>query len=129
MENYTSFSSKAKLLIADDNKEILRQWQLFLRKSPVDYVTAENGLQATESFIEGNFYAAFLDINMPEMNGFEAAKIIKEINPNCYILAVSSRDSEEDLRLMCEAGFDEFMSKPFDIHEALEKVNCLGTLH
>lgn len=129
MKNCTSIPTIKKLLIADDSKEIRRQWQLFLSGIPIDYVTAENGLQATESFIQGDFCAAFLDIDMPEMNGLEAAKIMREMNPSCYILAVSSRDSEEDLRLMCEAGFDEFMSKPFNIHQALEKVNCIATLH
>ena len=116
-----------KILIADDSKEVLVQWSVFLKHSKVEYKTAENGREATEDFGKDHYDAVFLDIDMPEMNGFEAAKIIKRLKPNCPVLAISSRDSNEDFLLMGQAGFDGYLTKPLRASEAFEKINCLLT--
>jgi CheY-like chemotaxis protein len=65
---------------------------------------------------------ALLDINMPDMNGLDATRIIKEVNHDMPIVALSAYAFEENIREAKEAGCDEFMAKPFRVEDLLDVV-------
>ena len=118
-------SLKKKILIADDSIEILRIWEIFLGSSRVSYVTTTNGFEASKAFMEDDYGAVFLDIDMPEMDGIEAAKFIKNVDPNVPVIAVTALNSKDDLQKMDEAGFDAHLCKPVNMFEALGKIEAL----
>lgn len=114
-----------KILIADDSIEMRRFWKVFLQYSNLNYHFVKNGKEASEKFLKENYDAVLLDIEMPEMDGYEAAIFIKSINPNCPMMAVSSKDSEEDLQKMYKVGFDSFMAKLIDLKAAMNRIYSL----
>jgi CheY-like chemotaxis protein len=63
-----------------------------------------------------------MDIRMPEMNGLDATRIIKEIDHDIPIIALSAYAFEENIRDAKAAGCDEFMAKPFRVENLIEMV-------
>jgi CheY-like chemotaxis protein len=63
-----------------------------------------------------------MDIRMPEMNGLDATRIIKEINHATPVIALSAYAFEENIREAKAAGCDEFMAKPFRVENLIEVV-------
>ena len=64
-----------------------------------------------------------MDIRMPDMNGLDATRIIKEVNPNIPIVALSAYAFDENVREAKAAGCDEFLSKPFRVEDLLDTVD------
>jgi CheY-like chemotaxis protein len=63
-----------------------------------------------------------MDIRMPDMSGLDATRIIKEVNPDIPVVALSAYAFDENIREAREAGCDEFMSKPFRVEDLLDTV-------
>ena len=57
---------------------------------------------------------------MPDMNGLDATRIIKEVNPDTPVIALSAYAFEENIREAKAAGCDEFMAKPFKVEDLIE---------
>lgn len=108
-----------KILIADDDKSM----RFVLKKALGKHeglevaVEVENGAEAAAAFENNNFDAAFLDVDMPILNGIEAAKIILDINPKCMIVFVTAH--EEYMQEAFELYAFDYMVKPFK----LERLN------
>lgn len=123
--------SKYRLLLVEDN-ELNREIALeLLSLTGVQVETAENGLCAVEAFKhspEGYFDLIFMDIQMPIMNGYDAAKNIRQLPrqdaQTVWIVAMTANAFVEDIRLSQEAGMNEHCSKPVNadrLHEILRK--------
>lgn len=123
--------SKYRLLLVEDN-ELNREIALeLLSLTDVQVETAENGLLAVEAFKhspEGYFDLIFMDIQMPIMNGYDAAKNIRQLPrkdaQTVWIVAMTANAFVEDIRLSQEAGMNEHCSKPVNadrLHEILHK--------
>lgn len=123
--------SKYHILLVEDN-ELNREIALeLLSLTGVQVETAENGLRAVEAFEnapEGYFDLIFMDIQMPVMNGYDAAKKIRQLPRNdaasVWIVAMTANAFVEDIRLSREAGMNEHCSKPVNeerLHEILRK--------
>lgn len=63
-----------------------------------------------------------MDIRMPEMNGLDATRIIKEVDSETPVIALSAYAFEENIREAKNAGCDEFMAKPFKVENLIELV-------
>ena len=63
-----------------------------------------------------------MDIRMPEMNGLDATRIIKEINHNTPVIALSAYAFEENIQEAKAAGCDEFLAKPFRVEDLIDLV-------
>lgn len=120
-----------RLLLVEDN-ELNREIAIeLLSQTGVQIDTAENGLLAVEAFEQSpeNYYdLIFMDIQMPVMNGYEAAKKIRQLPRrdagSIWIVAMTANAFVEDIRLSREAGMNEHCSKPVDadrLHEILRK--------
>ena len=80
--------------------------------------TLESGLKAIEKIKEGNVYdIVFMDHMMPEMDGIEATKKIREIGYTKPIIALTANAVAGQAKVFLENGFDDFISKPIDIRQ------------
>lgn len=129
-----SFSSNIiKILLVEDNLMNQKIVSGALRKYGHDITTAINGIDAIEKYKTGKYDLILMDIEMPIMNGIDAAKGIREHeksnNTHTYIVALTAHIGKEIQKKCFEAGMDDFLIKPvnfellFDIIEKLKSKN------
>lgn len=107
-----NFSGK-KILLAEDDDPSYFLLTAMLRKTGVEIVRANNGNEAVSlSRNEANISLILMDINMPEMNGYDATKIIKSEYPNIPIIAQTAYSISGDKERSIETGCDDYISKP-----------------
>jgi len=117
------------ILMAED--EVLNSLciKLILQKERVDLQVVTDGLQAVEACRQNSGVTLILmDLKMPRMDGFEAAKIIKTFRPNLPIVAITSYAMSGDERKAYEAGCDDYITKPFEKAALLGKLKKFGIL-
>ena len=127
--------SGCRILLAEDN-ELNREIAAFLLKDEGISVTeAEDGQQAVECFLkmpEGYYDAVLMDIMMPAMDGYQAARAIrgsgKKDAETIPIIAMTANAFAEDKRKTMEAGMDAHLSKPLNVPELMETIRkfCVG---
>ena len=110
-----------KLLIVDDESDVLDFAASFFRKRKVDVLTALSGEEALEVVSREDPAAMLLDIKMEGMDGIETLKRIKEFNKEIKVIIVTGRDDEETMRQTQEMGAYGYIHKPLKLDE-LEKV-------
>lgn len=107
--------SAARILVADDNVDAADTLAMLLETSSYETRTAYNGLQAVELARSFHPDLAILDINMPVMDGYEAARRLKHLDgPTPILVALTGRGQPADKALAREAGFDIHLLKPTD---------------
>lgn len=112
------------ILIAEDNPVSRKLMEMTLRQAGYEVVSAENGLQALKVFKERFFPIILTDWGMPEMDGVELCRAIRE-NPAqgyVFIFLITARDSKKDIILGLEAGADDYLTKPFDRFELVARL-------
>ena len=117
----------ASILIADDyddNRELLR---LMLETGGYATREARNGREALEAFREQLPDVALLDLSMPHLDGFGALREIRADERTRHVpcIAVTAFAHGQDRHRALEAGFDDYISKPFKAAELLDKVRAL----
>lgn len=122
-------SEKQKLLIVDDsefNRDILKE----ILGSSYDYLEAENGNQAIEILeVHPEIDLMLLDINMPQMNGFQVLEHMGELQwiDEVPVVMISSEESVEIMRKAYDLGITDYISRPFDAVIVKKRVhNTLG---
>jgi CheY-like chemotaxis protein len=108
------------ILIAEDVEENYLYLKKALKKTQTDIIWAKNGEEAVKMQIEApKIDLILMDIKMPKMNGSEAAKKIKEHNPNQIIIAQTAYARPEEKARFYDKNFDEYISKPIDPKDLL----------
>ncbi len=106
---------KKKILIVDDNPDLIAILQVLLKNKGYDTVQATNGMQAVDIATAQLPDLIVMDIMMPQMNGLQAARMIRE-NPKTRsipILALTAKISYTDTEECLESGFSDHIAKPF----------------
>ncbi|MDN5304529.1 MAG: two-component system, chemotaxis family, chemotaxis protein CheY [Fusobacteriaceae bacterium] len=118
---------KKKVMIVDDLFYIREEIREILEKNGYEVVTeASNGKEAIEKAILFEPDIITMDMNMPKINGIEASRQIKQKMPNIKIILVSTMAGFSNIKkLGIEVGIDEFISKPFDSSNLIEKIEKL----
>ncbi len=115
-----------KVLIVDDAAFMRMLLKDIVTKAGFEVVgEASNGKEAVEKYKELKPDVVTMDITMPEMNGIEAVKEIKKIDPNANIIMVSAMGQQAMVIEAIQAGAKDFIVKPFQparVIEALKKV-------
>ncbi|MDD2699391.1 MAG: response regulator [Arcobacteraceae bacterium] len=107
-------SQKTKILILDDEKDILNVIERFLnRRAMIDVVTITNPIEAIELIRHGDFKMLLTDIMMPEMNGVEVLKEVIKIRPDIKVIMMTAYSTIDKI-LECEKiGATDYVTKPF----------------
>jgi len=119
ISNTVNWNSKT-ILIAEDEESNYRYLEMVLNKTQVTVVWAKDGLEAIELSMQHIPDLILMDIKMPNMDGLEATRKIKEIHPEIPIIAQTAFAMENDERLSLEAGCNSYLSKPIKANKLLE---------
>ena len=112
-----------KLLVVDDESNIVEILRFNLEKEGFEVYTAENGRQGYELFKREKPDLLLLDIMMPELDGFGLCKMIRE-ESNVPIIMLTARAEEVDKVLGLEFGADDYITKPFSVRELIARVKA-----
>lgn len=109
--------ARRTVLVADDNRDAADTLALLLDMDGYDTVVAHGGLAALESTRQNWPDAAILDIGMPDLNGYEVARRIREAaaGRDIFLLAITGWGHPDDIARAKAAGFDEHLTKPVDV--------------
>jgi len=114
------------ILVAEDEISNYELIKATLFRSKVKLIRARNGVEAVAMFKESpNINLILMDIRMPEMNGYEATRIIKSIRKDIPVISLTAYAMAEDREKSVAAGCDEYISKPFNPSELIEKIDEL----
>lgn len=117
----TDMRNAPLIIVAEDEDSNYELVRIMLAKR-YRLMRAKNGIEAVTFCDEEHPDLILMDIRMPDMNGLDATRIIKEVNHDIPIVALSAYAFEENIREAKEAGCDEFMAKPFRVEDLLEVV-------
>lgn len=120
-----SFNWKDKLILVVEDDDVNYKFiETVLLENQAQVIRANNGFQAIELCKSINRIVLILmDIKMPEMDGFEATRIIKGLNRNIPIVALTAFALPEDREKCLQAGCDDHIVKPIDVKDMLLKIN------
>ncbi len=118
---------KTKILIVDDEpgmRILLEQTLEDFEEKGVELLIACNGKEAVEFIKKERPLVVLLDVMMPEMNGFEVCKVVKKDLgiTGVYVLMLTAKGQEIDKQMGSDVGVDDYMTKPFNPEDIVEKV-------
>ncbi len=105
------------VLIVDDNDLNLLVARKLVEKFGMKVTTANNGADAIELVQKGNFDLIFMDIQMPELDGYETTKRIRLMKYKNPIIALSANAYPQDIKNSLESGMNDHLQKPFTIND------------
>ncbi len=116
-----------RILLVEDDLVNQRVIKLMLKQKGHNITTANNGLEAVKIYESGKFDVILMDIQMPQMDGIEATRLIRDKNPKEHIpiVAVSAYALPGDRERFLAMGMDEYIPKPIDIgllYETLDQI-------
>ncbi len=119
--------SPVRILLAEDDPTIRELMALLFKQKGWQYRIAGDGREAVKTWEEGGFDVVLMDMQMPEMDGFEATRAIRSqeaargLKP-IPIIALTAHAMKEDQDRCLAAGMDDYLSKPIHIRELFAKV-------
>jgi CheY-like chemotaxis protein len=117
-----SDSASLKIVLAEDNADLSESMSLLLRMRGYEVEVAYDGIGAVELATDFLPDVALLDIGMPGLNGYEAAREIRrQMGKRVVLVALTAWGRDSDKRAAAEAGFDHHFVKPVDL-QAIEKL-------
>jgi len=119
VSNRADESNLKTILVAEDEESNFELVRIVLQKR-YRLIRAHNGIEAVTLNEDEHPDLILMDIRMPDMNGLDATRIIKEVNHDTPVIALSAYAFEENIREAKAAGCDEFMAKPFKVEDLIE---------
>ena len=113
------------ILIVDDDKNIRKLLQVVLERQGFNVHLASDGQEALKVIDQVKIDLAVVDIMMPNIDGFEFTKTLREGNADLSVLMISAKQLVEDRKKAFMVGTDDYMTKPIDIEEFLLHVKAL----
>lgn len=113
------------ILVADDDKNTRRLLKAVLEADGYKVSSAENGKEALKIIESEVIDLVVLDIMMPEMDGYEFTKALRDAKNNLPVLMVSAKQTSEDKQKGFLSGTDDYMTKPIDEAEMLLRIKAL----
>jgi signal transduction histidine kinase/ActR/RegA family two-component response regulator len=108
------------ILLVEDNPTTQQLLTLILSKAGCQLDIMPNGARAIERLRESTYDLIFMDCEMPDMDGFEATRILRERNCQTPIIALTAHVGKKDVVRCLEAGMDDCLSKPFRQQQLLD---------
>jgi signal transduction histidine kinase len=107
-------AERMKVLVVEDSKDNQLLIQHFLKATNIDLKCADNGLAGVNAASLNDFDAILMDIQMPEMDGYEATKQLRKSGYSKPIIALTAHAFDEEREKVLSSGFTDFVSKPID---------------
>ena len=120
-----------KILLAEDNLINQEVASLILRGLGGTIDIAENGKEALEACRKKDYDIIFMDVQMPEIDGLEATKIILSDEMSFgrpYIIAMTANAFKEDMKMCLDVGMKDFISKPIMMDRLKSSINTFREL-
>lgn len=115
--------SSLSVLVAEDNPFNRLLLQIMLGNNKISYDMADNGLQAVELATRKSYDLILMDIQMPEMDGIEATRKIRSMGvEKLPIIAITANAVEEELKMYVTEGLTDYLTKPFDEQNLINKI-------
>ncbi|HBQ61407.1 MAG TPA: hybrid sensor histidine kinase/response regulator, partial [Balneolaceae bacterium] len=115
-----------KILLAEDNVVNQKVMQRFLERWNVDMTVVEDGVEVMEAMSQNNFDLILMDLQMPNMDGYEASEQIRKMDDpykrNIPIIALTAAALKEVREQVYAAGMNDFVTKPFNPSDLEEKL-------
>jgi len=121
----------AKILMADDEPDILEIMSKKIEKEGYDVVTASDGLQAWDLIQKQDPDVVLLDLTMPGMDGFEVLRNLRQNPPSDKwqpVIIVSAKGEMEDMRKGFDLEADHYITKPCQIEDILKGIKLMINL-
>lgn len=115
-----------KILIAEDDYNIRHGLAEVLSREGYTLIQAADGAQALEAYYQQQPDFIILDIMMPERDGYSVCREIRKIDELIPIIFLSAKDEEIDRVVGLELGADDYISKPFGIHEIRARIKTIA---
>ena len=111
-----------KILIVEDEKNIVDILSFNLSREGYETLEAYDGATGLKLALEEDPDLILLDIMLPQMNGFDVCKAVREKNTSIPIIMLTAREEESDKVFGLEVGADDYITKPFSMRELLARV-------
>jgi DNA-binding NtrC family response regulator len=113
---------RIKLLIVDDEKGYVDVLSNRLGKRGIEVTKSYSGSEAIQKLRRKDFDVAVLDLKMEDMDGIEVLKIFKKMAPEMVVIMLTGHGSEKAARQGIEFGAFDYLTKPCELHELVEKI-------
>ena len=110
-----------KILLVEDNESIILGLEYLFKKEKIEFKIAKSKKETLEKIKEEKFELIVLDITLPDGNGFEIYKKIKEIS-NIPIIFLTAKDEEKDVVYGLDLGAEDYVIKPFRNRELISRI-------
>ena len=114
-----------RILVVDDNPDILKMTSFCLQHKGYEVTTASNGREALEKARQTGPVMAIIDRMMPEMDGVEVCRHLRQENPDIFLIMLTALGGEDNRISGLEAGADDYITKPFSPKELLLRVEAM----
>ncbi|MBN1123385.1 MAG: response regulator [Sedimentisphaerales bacterium] len=120
-------ANKTKILVIDDEPNIVQTLQDRLEMNDYKVFTAGNGKEGLERFGEEHPDVILLDVIMPLMDGLEMLETLRKRpdGQDVSVIMLTARSQAQDIARANAAGIDDYIVKPFDLSELLEKIETV----
>ncbi|HIO91514.1 MAG TPA: response regulator transcription factor [Leucothrix mucor] len=115
----------SKIIIVEDDPSIAEILQYHLRDLGYEVVHFDNGATARTYLAEAEYDLVLLDIMLPDYNGLDLCRELRQQRPSVPIMLLTSLDSEADRVVGLELGADDYLTKPFSIRECQARIKSL----
>ena len=115
---------KAKLLIIDDDTTLIKALEMYLMREGYEVHLASNGMDGLKSFYTLRPELVVLDVMMPEMDGWETCRRIRELS-TVPIIMLTAKGQENDRVMGLRLGADDYVPKPFSLKELVARVEAI----
>ncbi|MED2915219.1 response regulator transcription factor [Bacillus thuringiensis] len=112
------------ILVVEDDQEIQELIKQFLMTQQYKVIVASDGLEGMKQFNKQSFDLILLDVMMPNLNGFEVAKMIRS-QSNIPIIMLTALEEEQDQMKGFDLGIDDYITKPFSFHVLMRRVEAV----
>ena len=113
------------ILVVEDDKNLRKLMTAVLLKNDYNVLSAEDGIKALEIMESSHVDLLISDIMMPNMDGYELTRLLREANYNLPILMITAKETLDDKKKGFSVGTDDYMVRPIDMDEMLLRVAAL----
>jgi len=114
-----------KILIVEDDLKLSQLYDIVLKKAGYETVLAANGMEAWDVLEKEHIDLIITDIMMPEVDGYEFVKGVRQMNTTIPILMITAKDDFDSKHRGFRLGTDDYMTKPIDVNEMVLRVQAL----